>query len=190
MSTPDKPTYILRICVVSAIALAIAFFPRVHDTGFLHLDEWWLLLPISLVAGIIFLAIQINELRKGEFDSSDKKILLGYCSLTAVYFLLMYFSADTELSFRKAVVMDYGYEADENYEHLVTVYFFEDIAHVICSIGFFLIHWNHTLKLPTVEFRKSILRFVFFLSVILCVHFYYTDQNRSSQQVEQEFPNF
>jgi len=184
MAIVNQTEHRLRIVVVSVIAVAIILFPRVHDTGFLHIDGWWLLLPECRLAGIIFLLKLLIELWKGEFSPSDKKVLLGNLAITLVFFVLMYFSAPSGISIRKAIIMDYGYEADENYEHAVSIYLLEDLAQLLCGIGFFLIQWKFTLSENTTVYRRSLRTFVIFIAIILSVHFYYTEQHRSTQDIE------
>lgn len=81
--------------------------------------------------------------------------------------------------------MDYGYEADENYEQAVSIYLFEDLAHLLCGVGFFLIQLKFVLSENTTVYRRSLRTVAVFLAIILSVHFYYTDQHRSMQYIER-----
>lgn len=174
MTTQHK----IRTGIAAAIALVIMHFPRVHDEGFLHIDPVWLLVPVSVLAGLLYGIKLLTEFSAGKIGSADKKILIGYVTITAIYFVLIHFAASGDLIFRKSVIMNYGWQAGEDFERIVPVYFFEDLAHVICGVGFFIVQIKYSIPAEPEKFRRSLEMFSIFLAIMISVHFYYSDRSR------------
>lgn len=174
MTTQHK----IRTAVASVISLVIIHFPRVHDEGCMHIDPVWLLLPLSILAGFIYSIKLLTEFSADKIGSADKKILIAYLTITAIYIVLIHFASSGDLIFRKTIITNYGWGPGEDFEDIVPVYFFEDLAHIICGTGFFVVQRQYAINGEQETFKRSLETFSIFLAILISVHFYYSDRSR------------